>query len=63
MAAKKGAKRGKKKVTVEIDEATLLKLAQVAEALSEVAFATLYAASDPAKRRALTKKAKRSKKR
>jgi hypothetical protein len=63
MAAKKGAKRGKKKVTVEIDVQTLLKLAQVVEALSEVALATLWAVDDPATRRALTKKRGRSKKR
>jgi len=63
MAAKKGAKRGKRKVTLEIDADTLIKFAKIAEELSLVALATLYAVDDPATRRVLLKKAKRPKKR
>ena len=64
MAAKKGAKRGKKKVTITIDAEVLNKLAEAVEALEKLAIATQWAVDDPAVRRALTKKrVRRSKKR
>jgi hypothetical protein len=59
MAAKKGAKRGKKTVAVTIDESTLQKLAEAAGALSVLASALVEAADDPAVRRRLKKAKKR----
>jgi hypothetical protein len=56
MAAKK---TGKKKVTIEIDEETLQKLAAAAESLAEVASSVVQCATDPAVRARLQKGAKK----
>jgi hypothetical protein len=57
--AKKGAKRGKKTVTITIDEAALRNLADAAGALATAAAAMIEAADDPEVRRRLKKAKKR----
>jgi hypothetical protein len=59
-SAKKGAKRGRKTVSVVVDEATLKGLAEAAGALSALAAALVDAADDPVVRRRLKKARKRS---
>ncbi len=63
MAAKKGAKRGKKTVTVSIDVETLERLTDAIAGLAKLAAAYVHAADDPAVKRNLIKRAKAKAKR